>query len=686
MFKKILSFNQFNDKKSKLKGTSLNETLKDAKQVFVKYKQGEEEQKASLRRDRGLVEPEIPVEPGIEPGVEPVNQPPAAPINYLEDARMQSLWKAIEANKIWGPNILAIPLTKLYLKVYKEDRNSSILKRLLEIITGVSSNQAIIIRKGLSDPLLKNYLVDRIVEGVKFNMIDELNKIIQSELADSVEALNDCLDRWYSEMSALWFLKSLRADAAMGPERNLPPFNQKVAFQALAEDNLMRQEFISVASDFWENAKSDKAFEAEIVTIKKKMATYGNLNDLLKFLKKSFVAAGGPVVGMNDFLNGVQATRGLSKIVYKSAEKLVLVVFHEMTLAKLFPMTSWCILPNGMGKMGRGLWSNYVGSKHNAIQFAMVDFSKDESDTMKYIAFSYKINQDTITFAHKKDDGSLSKLVGNNLVSILTSLLVDESAGDELDDRLTGRKELEEALMTTLSKERIGEYYEETVKYENSVKIGRDNFKSKILSESSPIRQMVKACLVNREAGRKLFMTPEMQSELGIISLLISADPEQEIEKWKDYKKSKNTIVDLYLKIFEPTEKVKTMINSKELAEFTVDIVDDSTDFSEEGKNEKKRFKFDERNQVLTSLLNKLEDSKKQMSVLSPLQKNPALAKILEGTIEGYQEAIDVISERISNPNKNINTVEEVPPVVESLYTYIKPSPNLKYIKKIYLS
>lgn len=378
------------------------------------------------------------------------------------EEKLNILFEKIKQNRTFGPNVLALPLTKMYIRYRGDDEH---IARILDIVDILDDNK------------LKEFFKSRDIDLAR--LLDEFAEKQEEGGRPVYEMFTDYLTILQSEISANWLIKEFKTNAAMGRERNLPPFNQVEAFRKLDVNDPIRQNIISYAKQLNEN-RSDPVVAAAIKTIKDRLAGKSSMEEIAKWLGNSLNSALNESDDIKKFLETSLKVGSLVDMVYKDENKVVVVAHHELVLATLFPMAEWCILPSGWGG-GRGMWNGYAGPSKNAIQFAVMDYSKEASNNMRCWAFSYNVNTKTVTHVHAKDDADILRNFPNRT---LQDMFTEKPS-------ITGSRQgvpvtYEDSNTFTLPsyelrelEESITDLYEKTVKFDSSFKL-RDSYGSSI--------------------------------------------------------------------------------------------------------------------------------------------------------------------------------------------------------------
>jgi hypothetical protein len=146
----------------------------------------------------------------------------------IDDA-LNQLFEKIKLNKAFGPNVLALPITKMYLRYPEEEH----LPNLLELVDF------------LDDVSLREFLKTRNIDLGR--LLNEYAEKKEENGMPAYEMLTDYLTNITSEIRANWLIKLFKTDAAMGRDRNLPPFNQVEAFRSLPVNDPIKLRIISCA-------------------------------------------------------------------------------------------------------------------------------------------------------------------------------------------------------------------------------------------------------------------------------------------------------------------------------------------------------------------------------------------------------------------------------------------------------
>jgi hypothetical protein len=478
----------------------------------------------------------------------------------IDDA-LNQLFEKIKLNKAFGPNVLALPITKMYLRYPKEEH----LPNLLELVDF------------LDDVSLREFLKTRNIDLGR--LLNEYAEKKEENGMVTYEMLTDYLTNITSEIRANWLIKLFKTDAAMGRERNLPPFNQVEAFRSLSVNDPIKLRIISCAEALDRN-RDNPAVAAAIVTIKDKIAGKDSLKNLVEWLERTLDNALNSSAGMVEFLKAAVTVGGLIDIVYQDESKVVIVAYHEIALATLFPMAQWCILPPGWGG-GRGMWSTYAGPSKNAIQFAVMDFSNPPSSNMRCWAFSYNVDLDRITHVHAKDDANI---LGYFNTTGLRDIFTEKGSIGNYPDSSTFTippadfRELEDS---------IAELYDKTVKYDSLPKIrGFSNLD--MFAQGGVMKEFIGYSLRQANAkaqGKEIAsFVKQNKAQLDMIISYLAADVYS-----SDYKNNirdkKPTLADTFISPFlKPTgaSKIPYVASGSELATYLIAVMKASGKFTED--------------------------------------------------------------------------------------------------------
>lgn len=498
----------------------------------------------------------------------------------LSDPNFNELLEKIKQNQQFGPNVLALPLTKMYIRYpSRED-----LPNLLNLVDS------------LSNPKLKDFLRGRNIDLGKL-----LNDYAEKEEEGGLkvyELFTDYLTKLESEIKANWLIQILKTDAAMGEERNLPPFNQVEAFRRLPANDPIRLRIIA-AAELFEDNKSNPAVSFAIKNIvKKKLAAKESMKELAEWLERTIDSALNSSDDIIEFLMSAASVGNLADVVYQEESVVVLVVHHEIALATLFPMAQWCILPLGWGG-GRNMWGTYLGGGKTTIQFAIMDFSKSSSNNMRCWAFTYDVRQNRITNAHAKDDANiLPNFDTNQLTDIFTkkeSITGYPMGGGSIvyDDSETFTIPATDLAEITNN---LTNLYNKTVQAESTPKLRTksgtsitDFSTSEMFTSAGGlmrefIGQALKRASARAQGGDVPSFISRHKPELDMILAYLAADVYSSNYK-NNIRDNKPTLADTFINPFiKPTgaSKIPYIANGSELSTYLVAVMKASKKFTED--------------------------------------------------------------------------------------------------------
>ena len=498
---------------------------------------------------------------------------PSVSSTILSDVGFNAMLDKIKENTLFGPTVLAIPMTKMYLRYGRED-----LPDLLNLITSLNNSK------------LKTFLKGRNIDLGK--TLNDYAEMPERDGIKTYELFSDYIRDISSEVEANWLIKELKVDAAMGPERNLPPFNQVEAYRSLAENDPLRARLLNYGKELEKN-KNNPAVAAAIQTIKKKIAAYDSLEKVADFVRGQLDAALKSPQELNDFLKIARSAGKLAEVVYNDEHRAVVVAYHEIALGMLFPMSAWCILPSGWGG-GRNMWKTYINSANRTIQFAVMDFSKSSSNNMRCWAFTYNTRDNMVTHAHAKDDVSiLSNFQRNGLADIFSekeSIVGYYSTGNRvLEDSSTftiPQYALEE-IQSNLSR-----YLEITIQNEGTFKLRNSNgtevtdfTTSTFFKDGGLFTKFLQHSIVRAKAALTGASLPsfiqENKNDLDTILVYLTADVYSNNYKNKK-EKGEPTLVDTFILPFikvAPALGKQFVVGNFELAEFILKVLKNTNTF-----------------------------------------------------------------------------------------------------------
>jgi hypothetical protein len=569
----------------------VNESVKSAREFFVARKKEEllpeYKQKLirDLRNDPELSQEEIAAKLSeLESGVadreirSKLLADKEVDVEILSDENFNRLMEKVKENTVFGPNILAFPIAKMYIRYSSDDDAAS----LLDLIAS------------LNDAKLKNFLRGRNIDLGE--LLKEYAEKPEQQGVKTYDLFSDYIRSINTDIRANWLVQELKTDAAMGPQRNRPPFNQVEAYRKLKDGDPLKERFIRYANEL-EKRKNEPNVAAAINLIKKSIAAYGSLEDLVSFVGGQLDAALNSPKEMQDFLRQIQVAGPTVDLIYASDTQAVLVVHHEVALAMLFPMAGWCILPRGWGG-GRNMWKSYVGfPEAKTIQFAIMDFSKPFQNNMRCWAFTYSITNDRITHVHAKDDANIINNFNqsgfNDIFSEKESITNSNGVTYENSNTFTVPKYAIDQL-----KDGLDTMFEKTLKYEETYKLRNKNgteitdfTKSSVFDTDGVMRRFIRHGLVRasaKAAGRPApaFISNEQNKDaLDMILMYLAASPLSD-----EYKLSKErkqpTLIDTFISPFiKPLNSSLTFpfsIDNAELATYIIAILKSTREFRED--------------------------------------------------------------------------------------------------------
>jgi len=545
------------------------------------------------------------------------------------DPNLNALFEKIKANRTFGPNVLALPITKMYLR-YPEQEHQANLINLLDSLDNVK---------------LRDFLKSRAIDAGK--LISDFVEAEEEGGRTTYEMLGDYLTSLEVEIRANWLIKELKTDAAMGPERILPPFNQVEAFRQLAPNDPIRKRIIACADEFSQN-RSNPVVAAAIAAVKNKIASKGSMKDLVEWLERTLDNALNASDNMSEFIKAALTVGNLVDIVYQDESAVVTVVHHEIALATLFPMAQWCILPLGWGG-GRGMWNTYIGGSHTRIQFAVMNFGVPASSNFRCWAFTYDVNQNKITHAHAKDDASfMSNIDTNGLDDIFT----EKSQIGNYENSSTFTippPDLQEL------KDNLKGLYEKTTKLDSMPKLRtksgasiNDFSTSEMFLPGGLIREFIGHALRSAAAKAKGETLPsyisQHKAQLDIIISYLAADIYSSNYK-NNIKENKPTLADTFINPFlKPTagSKIPFIASGSEFATYLVAVMKASMKFT----NEKVMVILKNLNQYIKLLI------RDKARPFNRYQIEEAL-----GAIKAYLKSMGTESITIAETEKGVNMI-----------------------------
>ena len=199
------------------------------------------------------------------------------------------------------------------------------------------------------------------------------------------ELLGNHLDNLIRKKDGMWLIKNLSNSAGTRDHQGniIPgrtPVNQKELYKNAPQE--IKDRLIDVASQY-----AREGFDISAYTGKHgKIAKFRSLEAIIESIENKINGAGSD---MEQNIKLHQDEFPGASVIWEGADKFLVVYRSSWTLGKFCGFTEWCIRPgNGPYRVSgmSGQFHSYASS--GSVQYAMWDYSKDRTDPMRLVGFT----------------------------------------------------------------------------------------------------------------------------------------------------------------------------------------------------------------------------------------------------------------------------------------------------------
>ena len=419
--------------------TKIEESIKDARQYFIKKSKQKEVDRMNNIRKRKLnvsteyVDSELDIE---EDPNDFVSDSPDSKEFTLNDLRLSvdkeqemlrhpDLQFVLDLVSGREKNLVVNPGTQ-FEKTYDVSaraENYALIFLKFKIDQGADENTLKLLYSKLTNDKIKKKL-----NTLPLGQVSRYTKIKkEGEGTTGYELLGDHITEIESKIQGDWIRTSLIANAGIkDQQQNIIPgkigFNQKKAFNEAPEE--VQNKIISLASELINLDPSGKSKRSILV----KLSGVESLEEIIEGLEIQIAAIGTP---REDRIQAHLDNYPGASILYENKDIMLVTYRSPRALGELCIETQWCVKPKGYGTGGYGLFYTYNADGN--VQYAVWDFSKPGNDPMSIVGFSIKPDYSIKEMADKFDKKNHSILrTATNLKDFLDFYKIPEKDKNKL--------------------------------------------------------------------------------------------------------------------------------------------------------------------------------------------------------------------------------------------------------------